>query len=206
MDFQRRDVKLIPLCHVATWISNAATSNCIFSATSRRGFQRRDVDFNEPLERRDVNSKRHDVVNPTLRHVATLSRTSRCRLVPLSVTLRRCPERRDVGFITLCNVVTLPRTSRRCPVLRPRTVHLALQLAHTYTPENLAILPTCPPQPCLSPLSHWSEAPTLFSDHHCAPTSHLLYMVPGHCGIPTTLCSVLAFGSSSRVLLCSRLV
>ena len=58
--------------------------------------QRRDVDFNEPLERRDVDTERRDVFNPTLCNVAMLLPTSRHRLVPLSVTSRRWPERRDV--------------------------------------------------------------------------------------------------------------
>ena len=60
--------------------------------------QRRDVDFNEPLERRDVGNQRRDVFNPTLCNVATLPQTSRCRLVPRSVTSRRCPERYDVAL------------------------------------------------------------------------------------------------------------
>ena len=60
--------------------------------------QHRDVDFNEPLERRDVGNQRRDVFNPTLSNVATLPRTSRRRLVPRSVTSRRCPERRDVAL------------------------------------------------------------------------------------------------------------
>ena len=174
--FQRRDVKLTPLCHVATWISNVATwiffTLCHVATwlpTSRRqivpflsrcdvDFQRRDVDFNEPLERRDVNSRRH-----------------------------------DIGFSTLYNVATLPRTSRRCPILSPRTVHSLLFISHTPLPETLAFLRTCPHRTCKSPLSHWSEASTPFSDHHCAPTSHHLHLVPGHCGISTTLCSVLAW-------------
>ena len=60
--------------------------------------QRRDVDFNEPLERRDVDHQRRNVFNPTLCNVATLPRMSRRRLVPRSVMLRRCPERRDVAL------------------------------------------------------------------------------------------------------------
>ena len=65
--------------------------------------QRSDVDFNEPLERRDVDTERRDVdterrdvFNPTLCNVATLLPTSQRQLVPLSVTSRRWPERRDV--------------------------------------------------------------------------------------------------------------
>ena len=48
--------------------------------------QRRDVDFNEPLERRDVGNQRRDIFNPTLYNVATLPRTSLFRLFPRSVT------------------------------------------------------------------------------------------------------------------------
>ena len=58
--------------------------------------KRRDVDFNEPLEHRDVDTERRDVFNPTLCNVATLLPTSRRQLVPLSVTSRRWPEHRDV--------------------------------------------------------------------------------------------------------------
>ena len=102
-------------------------------------FQRRVVDFNDPLERRDVDTQRRDVVNPTLCNVATLPRTLRRHLVHRSVTSRRCPTRRDVGFNdplercdvdtqrrnvvnpTLYNVTTLPRTSRRRLVHRSIT-------------------------------------------------------------------------------------
>ena len=114
-------------CNVATWSFNVATSILSASVTSRRGFptsrrglhvslerrdvsnQRRDVDFNDPLERRDVSNQRRDVdfneplerrdvVNPSLCNVATLPRTSRRRLVPRSVTSRRCPKRRYVAL------------------------------------------------------------------------------------------------------------
>ena len=60
--------------------------------------QRHDVDFNEPLERCDVGNQHRDFFNPTLCNVATFPRTSRRRLVPRSVTSRRCPERRDVAL------------------------------------------------------------------------------------------------------------
>ena len=106
---KRRDIHFTPLCHVATWISNVATSISILSVTSRRQFsyslerhdvdlQHRDVNFNDPLERHDVSNQRRDVFNPTLCNVATLPRTSQRRLVPRSVTSRRCPERRDVAL------------------------------------------------------------------------------------------------------------
>ena len=36
--FKRRDVHFTPLCHVATWISNVATSILSVSVTSRRRF------------------------------------------------------------------------------------------------------------------------------------------------------------------------
>ena len=111
---KRRNIHFTPLCHVAAWISNVGTSIFILSVTSRRGFptsrrqfsyslerhdvdlQRRDVNFNDPLERRDVGNQRRDVdFNEPLEHrdvapnVATF-------LIQLSVTSRRCPERRDV--------------------------------------------------------------------------------------------------------------
>ena len=188
MDLQRRDVNFTCLGHVATWTSHVATTIFTLSATSRRGFTRRDVNFYKPLSRRDV-----------AHHVATLVST-------LSVTSRRHPERRDVVNSTLYHVATLPRTSRRHPVLSPRTIHFWLFTSHTPLIETLAFLRTSSHRTCRSLRSHWSAALTLFSDHHCAPTSHSLSLVPGHCGIPTTLCSVLAFGSSSRVPLYSRVV
>ena len=40
-------------------------------------YQRRDVDFYKSLERRDVDTQRHDVVSTTLWNVATFPRTSR---------------------------------------------------------------------------------------------------------------------------------
>ena len=153
------------------------------------------MDFQDPLERRDVVSNVATWILMSLWNVATLILNVATLLIPLSVTSRRCPERRDVGFSTLCNVATLPRTSRRCPVLRPRTVHFALFLftSHTPTPpENLALLRTCPPQPCRSSFPHRSEVPPLLSDHPCASQSHPLQLVSGNCGIPITLCSVLA--------------
>ena len=154
--------------------------------------QRRDVDFIEPLERRDVYTQRHDVVNPTLCNVATLPRTSRRRLVQHSVTSRRCPERRDVGFNPLCNVATLPYTSRRCPVLRPRTVHFCSspRTHHYRNPRPLAHLssPALPEPPstpvgspyiALQPPLRTSESPvptgsgSLWHSHHTVLGSSL---------------------------------
>ena len=149
---------------------------------------------------------RRDSVNSALCHVATSLHTSRRRLVTCSLTSQRCPSRRDVGFITLYHVTTLPRTSRRCLVLSPRTVHFWPFTSHTLLIGTLSFLRISPYRIYRRLRSHWSEALTLFSDHHCAPTSHHLSLVLSHCGIPTTLCSELAFGSSSRVPLYSRLV
>ena len=91
----RRDVKMSPLCHVATWITTSrrhfndplsrrdvyfhvATSKYNLSVTSRRGISRRDVIWSCPLSRRDVGF-----------HVATWACLS-------SITSRRGPARRDV--------------------------------------------------------------------------------------------------------------
>ena len=62
VDLPRRDVNFYPLCHVATWIYTSRREFLLASVTSRRHPGRRDVDFSEPLERRDVNSRRRDVV------------------------------------------------------------------------------------------------------------------------------------------------
>ena len=83
------------LYNVATWSLNAATSILSASVTSRHGFP---TSRRGPLERRDVGNQRRDVFNPTLCNVATLPRTSRRRLVPRSVTSRRCPECRNVAL------------------------------------------------------------------------------------------------------------
>ena len=133
MDFQRRDVNCGPLCHVATWISNVATS--IVSSLSRRDveFQRRDVDFHDPLERRDVVSNVATWILMSLWNVATL--------IQNVATLIQ-------NVATLLNPLSV--TSRRCPVLRPRTVIFARHLAHTTT-ETLDFLHTCLHQPCRSP-------------------------------------------------------
>ena len=91
-----------PLCNIATWISNVATSILSVSVTSRRRFlyslerrdvsnQRHDVNFYESLGCRDVDTQVATLFNPTLCNVATLASA-------LSVTSRRCPERRDVAL------------------------------------------------------------------------------------------------------------
>ena len=79
VDFQRRDVDF-------------------HNSLSRRDmdFQRRDVDFHNPLERRDVVSNVATWILMGLCHVATLLLNVATLLIPLSVTSRRCPERRDV--------------------------------------------------------------------------------------------------------------
>ena len=193
VDLSRRDVNFTCLCHVATWTSHVATSIFTLSATSRRGFPRRDVNFYKPLSRRDVTPDVATWILMSLCDVTTSLRTSRRRLVTCSLTSRRCPSRHDVGLITLCHVATLPRTSRRCLVLCPTTVHFLPFTSHTSLIGTLAFLRISPHRTYRRLRSHWSEALTLFSDHHCAPTSHPLSLVLGHCGIPTTLCSVLAF-------------
>ena len=153
MDFQRRDVNFGPLCHVATWISNVATSILSVSVTSGCGFPTSRREIVSSLSRRDVDFQRRDVKLYLLCHVATwISNVATwilmslwnvvTLLIPLSVTSRRWPERRDAGCSTLYNVATLPRTSRRCPVLRPTMVHFSLHLAHTYTPPKPSLLHT----------------------------------------------------------------
>ena len=119
--------------------------------------QCRDVDFIEPLERRDVDTQRRDVVNPTL-----------------------------------CNVATLSRTSRRCPVLRPRTVHFCSSprthhyrnprpLVHLSSPALLE-LPSTPvggPYIALRPPLRISKSPaltgsgSLWHSHHTVLSSSL---------------------------------
>ena len=59
--FKCRDVHFIPFCHVATWISNVATSILSVSVTSRRGFPTSRRQFLYSLERRDVSNQRRDV-------------------------------------------------------------------------------------------------------------------------------------------------
>ena len=92
----RRDVKSTCLCHVATWNSHVVTSLLHFSVTSRRRFTHRDVDWYKSLSRRDVAPNVATSFGHVLCHVAMLTRTSRRRLVKLSVTSRRDPARPDV--------------------------------------------------------------------------------------------------------------
>ena len=100
VDFPCRDVKLTPLCHVATsictplchvatWICTSLCHVTTSSSTSRRH-------FNMTLSRRDVASNVATWIKSTLCHVATLPTTSRRCLVKLSVTSRCDPARRDV--------------------------------------------------------------------------------------------------------------
>ena len=145
VELPRRDVKITSLCHVAT--SNlpsllrcdvdlhVATSNLHLSATSRRGFTRRDVIFDPSLPRCDVDVHVATAIGTGPCHVATWIYTSRRRLVMCSVTSRRDPERRDVVLFTLCDVAMSPRTSRRGPVFSPRTVHFGLHLTHPHSSE-----------------------------------------------------------------------
>ena len=95
--FSRRDVKLTPLCHVATCIFTLRRQFVNPSVTSRRVFSRRDVNLHKPLSRRDVIPH----VATSFLHLSVTSRrgipTSRRGLNPLSVTSRRCLQRRDVA-------------------------------------------------------------------------------------------------------------
>ena len=95
--FSRRDVKLTPLCHVATCIFTSRRQFVHPSATSRRVFSRRDVNLHKPLSPRDVTPH----VTTSFLHVSVTSRreipTSRRELQPLSVTSRRGLQRRDVA-------------------------------------------------------------------------------------------------------------
>ena len=188
VDLPRRDVNFTPLCYVVTWNSHVATSNYPLSITSRSG-----------------------------------SSTSRRQIVPLCHVATWISNVATWLIITLCNVATLPRTSRRWlhyslsrrdvgphvatwPCFKPKiSSFLALHLTQP-TNQNPS-LPAHLPSPDLpEPFPTLVGGPTLFSDHHCAPTCHPFYLVPGHCGIPITLCPVLASGSFSRVSLYSRLV
>ena len=77
VDLSRRNVNFTCLCHVATWTSHVATSIFTLSATSRRGFTRRDVNFYKPLSRRDVTPDVATWILMSLCDVATSTRTSR---------------------------------------------------------------------------------------------------------------------------------
>ena len=93
--FSRRDVKFTCFCHVATCIFTSRRQLVQASVTSRRVFSRRDVKFLKPLSRRDV-IPHVATSNLCLCHVTTWTPTSRRGLNPLSVTSRRCLQRRDV--------------------------------------------------------------------------------------------------------------
>ena len=188
MDLPRRDVNFTCLCHVATWTSHVAASSFTFSATSRRVFTHRDVNLYKPLSRRDVAPNVATSLSYMLSHVATLTRTSR-RWLHYSLSSR------DVGP----HVMTWP-------CFNPK-ISSFLKLHLTQPTTRNPSLPAHLPSPDLpEPFPTLVGGPTLFYDHHCAPTCHPLYLVPGHCSIPTTLCSVLASGTFSRVSLYSRLV
>ena len=136
-EIPRRDVIFEVLCHVAT-----------SDSTSRRH-------LHISLPRRDVDLHVVTSIGTALCHVATWPRTSRRRLVMCSVTSRRAPERRDVGFFALCDVATSPRTSRRDPVFSLRIVHFGhspptpitrnpslLAFLHSLALPELSVTPT----------------------------------------------------------------
>ena len=94
------------LCHVATWTSHIATSFLTLSATSRRGFTRRDVKFICLCHVATWNSNVATSLFDPLCHVATWTNTSRRHFLTLSATSRRGLTRRDVKSICLCHVAT----------------------------------------------------------------------------------------------------
>ena len=128
------------LCHVATWTSHVATSFLTLSATSRRGFTRRDVKFIclchvttslfDPLCHVATWTTHRDVKSTCLCHVATWNSHVATSLLHFSVTSQRRFTRRDVDWYkslsrrdvapnvatsfghVLCHVATLTRTSR----------------------------------------------------------------------------------------------
>ena len=97
VDLPHRDVKLTPLCHVATCIFTSRRQFVQASVTSRRVFSRRDVNLHKPLSRSEVIPH----VATSFLHVSVTSRrgipTSRRELNPLSIMSRRCLQRRDVA-------------------------------------------------------------------------------------------------------------
>ena len=127
------------LCHVATWSSHVATSNFHPSATSRRGFSRRDVDFHvatsnfHPSATSRRGFSRRDVILTLLCHVATCTLTSRRQIVRLSVTSRRGILTSRRGLLTSRrhfytsrrHLVTYSVTSRREPSRRDVNPHVA---------------------------------------------------------------------------------
>ena len=199
VDFPRHDVNFYPLCHVATSVFTSLfhivtlpiTSRRQFlqvSVTSRRCPSRRDVSFYKSLSRRDVTPHVATSLSYMLSNVATLTRTSR-RWLHYSLS------RRDVTP----HVATLP-------CFKPKNgSFLDLHLTHS-TNRNPSFL-AHQPSPDLPELpSHRSEVPPLLSDQLCTSKSHLLHLVPGHCGISTTFHSALALVGSSKVSLHSQLV
>ena len=62
VDLPRRDVKLTPLCHVATCIFTSRRQFVQVFVTSRHVLSRRDVNLHKPLSRRDVDFSRRDVI------------------------------------------------------------------------------------------------------------------------------------------------
>ena len=77
VDFQRHDVDFHYSLSHREVTSNVATSNCILSVTSRRGFLTSRRGFYDSLSRRDVVPHIVTTFNYMLFHVATLNRTSR---------------------------------------------------------------------------------------------------------------------------------
>ena len=102
VDLSRREVNFICLYHIATWTSHVTTSIFTLSATSRRGFSRRDVIFYMPLSRRDVTPDVATWILMSLYDVAT----SPC-------TPRRHPAHRDVTPHVSTLLILLSVTSRR---------------------------------------------------------------------------------------------
>ena len=101
------------LCHVATWTSHVATSFLTLSATSRRGFTRRDVKFICLCHVVTWNSNVATSLFDPLCHVATWTNKSR-RQKYMSLSRRDVEfPRRDVTFTLLCYVATSIYTSRR---------------------------------------------------------------------------------------------
>ena len=122
-------------------------------------------------------------------NVATLSTNVATLAYVLSVTLRRCPQRRDIAP----NVATLPRTSRRCLVLgQTQSIFAFLTLYHhCLNPSSLHTRPHN---------SHWSRYHTGRRSIYCPPISSLHTAVtPSH-----TQSSVRASHSHYTPLRCSR--
>ena len=167
---------------------HVATSKFHISATSRRGFLRRDV------------------ILTLLYHVATCIFTSRRQTVKLSVTSRRDPARRDVVWSCALSrhdvnphvstwACLLSVTSRSDPARRDVALFLAQEwfILHLHrTPlssETLAPSRTVRALPCRSSVRPGRRPLP------CSPTtvSHPLWPVLGHSGISTTVCPILAW-------------